>query len=205
MGWSRMEKEQYRRKRAHFNRMAAASRRHRMNVSRIAATGDGKMPYIATAITRLRQPRENRMRRPTSKNAAGRRIGLGLLFSLGLLASAAGQGSETQKTATAIFAGGCFWCVEADFDKVDGVVGTTSGYTGGKVANPTSGQVSAGGTMHTEAVEIVYDPAKVSYEKLLDVFWRNHDPLAKNRQFCDRGEQYRAGIFYRNDEQRRLA
>jgi peptide-methionine (S)-S-oxide reductase len=109
------------------------------------------------------------------------------------------------KQAVAIFAGGCFWCVEADFDKVDGIVSTTSGYTGGRVANPTYQQVSAGGTGHTEAVEIVYDPAKVSYEKLLDVFWRNHDPLAKNAQFCDHGEQYRAGIFYRDDEQRRLA
>src|SRR5260370_24420606 len=97
MGWSRMEKEQYRRKRAHFNRVAAASRRHRMNVSRIAATGDGKMPYIATAITRLRQPRENRMRRPASKNAVGRRIGIAWLFSLGLLASGARQASNPEK------------------------------------------------------------------------------------------------------------
>jgi peptide-methionine (S)-S-oxide reductase len=107
--------------------------------------------------------------------------------------------------AVATFAGGCFWCVEADFDKVEGVISTTSGYTGGKEANPTYAQVSAGATSHTEAVEIVYDPAKVSYEKLLDVFWRNHDPLAKDRQFCDKGAQYRAGIFYHNDEQRRLA
>jgi len=130
-----------------------------------------------------------------------------ILFSLLLIGAtgAAWAQSPPDNRASAIFAGGCFWCVEADFDKVDGVVSTTSGYTGGKVANPTYSQVSAGGTGHTEAVEIVYDPAKVSYEKLLDVFWRNHDPLAKNRQFCDRGEQYRAGIFYRNDEQRRLA
>src|SRR5258708_29607748 len=138
-----------------------------MNVSRIAATGDGKMPYIATAITRLRQPRENRMRRPTSKNAAGRRIGLGLLFSLGLLASAAGQGSETQKTATATFAGGCFWCVEADFDKVDGVISTTSGYTGGHPAHPSSEQGSPGGTRHAQAVEVGYGPGQVGYCKLL--------------------------------------
>jgi peptide-methionine (S)-S-oxide reductase len=110
-----------------------------------------------------------------------------------------------EKTAVATFAGGCFWCVEADFDKVDGVISTTSGYTGGKSKNPSYKQVSAGGTGHTEAVEIVYDPNKVSYEQLLKVFWRNHDPLVKNSQFCDRGEQYRAGIFYHNDEQRRLA
>src|SRR5258708_22689595 len=182
MGWSRMEKEQYRRKRAHFNRVAAASRRHRMNVSRMADTGDAKRPYIATATPRLRQPGENRMRRPASKNAVGRRIGLGLLFSLGLLASAAGQGSEPQKTATATFAGGCFWCVEADFDKVDGVISTTSGYTGGHPANPSYEQVSHRGTGHAQAVEIVYDPAKVSYDKVLDVVWHNIDPLAKDRQ-----------------------
>jgi peptide-methionine (S)-S-oxide reductase len=110
-----------------------------------------------------------------------------------------------EKGAVATFAGGCFWCVEADFDKVEGVISTTSGYTGGRVVNPTYNQVSAGTTGHTEAVRIVYDPAKVTYEKLLDVFWRNHDPLAKNAQFCDHGEQYRAGIFYHDDEQRRLA
>ncbi len=107
--------------------------------------------------------------------------------------------------AIATFAGGCFWCVEADFDKVEGVISTTSGYIGGKVANPTYNQVVTGTTGHTEAVEIVFDPSKVTYQKLLDVFWRNHDPLAKDRQFCDSGEQYRAGVFYRDDEQKRLA
>jgi peptide-methionine (S)-S-oxide reductase len=95
--------------------------------------------------------------------------------------------------------------VEADFDKVEGVISTTSGYIGGKVANPTYNQVVTGTTGHTEAVEIVFDPSKVTYQKLLDVFWRNHDPLAKDRQFCDSGEQYRAGVFYRDDEQKRLA
>src|SRR5215475_15131616 len=135
----------------------------------------------------------------------GRSIALSLMLSLGGLGSVMGQGGEPQRSATATFAGGCFWCVEADFDKVDGVISTTSGYTGGRVANPTYQQVSAGGTGHTEAVKVVYDPAKVSYEKLLDVFWHNHDPLAKNAQFCDHGEQYRAGIFYHDDEQRRLA
>ena len=110
-----------------------------------------------------------------------------------------------QTTAMATFAGGCFWCVEADFDKVPGVISTTSGYTGGKVLNPTYSQVSAGNTGHTEAVEIVFDPSRISYQKLLDVFWRNHDPLAKDRQFCDRGDQYRPAIFYHNEEQRKLA
>ena len=107
--------------------------------------------------------------------------------------------------ALATFAGGCFWCVEADFDKVPGVISTTSGYTGGKVDNPNYNQVSAGGTGHAEAVEIAFDPSKVGYQKLLDVFWRNHDPLAKDRQFCDRGDQYRPAIFYHDEEQRKLA
>jgi peptide-methionine (S)-S-oxide reductase len=119
--------------------------------------------------------------------------------------SATTIGAAAHERAVATFAGGCFWCVEADFDKVGGVISTTSGYIGGKVDKPTYEQVSAGITGHTEAVEIVFDPAKVSYQQLLDVFWRNHDPLAKDRQFCDRGSQYRPGIFYHNDEQRQLA
>src|SRR5215475_6133017 len=126
-----------------------------------------------------------------------------LCLALGLAAAVTPSAPPGAKHAT--FAGGCFWCVEADFDKVEGVISTTSGYTGGRVVNPTYQQVSAGGTGHTEAVEIVYDPAKASYEKLLDVFWRNHDPLAKNAQFCDHGEQYRAAVFFHDDEQRRLA
>lgn len=107
--------------------------------------------------------------------------------------------------ATATFAGGCFWCVEADFDKVPGVISTTSGYIGGRSANPTYEQVSAGGTGHTEAVQVVFDPAKVSYEKLLTYFWRTIDPTVKDRQFCDTGSQYRTGIFVHDAEQKRLA
>ena len=133
------------------------------------------------------------------------RLGLGLWLWLGIVANAAGQGAAPPQSVTAIFAAGCFWCVEADFDKVDGVISTTSGYTGGRTPNPSYEEVSRGGTGHAEAVEIVYDPAKVSYQKLLDVFWHNVDPLAKDRQFCDRGDQYRSAIFYRDDEQRRLA
>ncbi len=105
----------------------------------------------------------------------------------------------------AIFAGGCFWCVEADFDKVPGVLSTTSGYIGGRTANPSYEQVSSGGTGHTEAVKIVYDPAMVSYDKLLYVFWRNVDPLTKEGQFCDFGTQYRTGIFYVNAAQKAAA
>jgi peptide-methionine (S)-S-oxide reductase len=134
------------------------------------------------------------------------RFGLALSLWLGLIAGAAAQGAAAPPaTAKATFAGGCFWCVEADFDKVEGVISTTSGYTGGRSANPSYEEVSRGGTGHAEAVEIVYDPAKVSYEKLLDVFWHNIDPLAKDRQFCDHGDQYRSAIFYQDEQQRALA
>jgi peptide-methionine (S)-S-oxide reductase len=108
-------------------------------------------------------------------------------------------------TASAIFAGGCFWCVEADFEKLPGVIAAESGYIGGRVPIPTYQQVSAGGTGHTEAVRIVYDPAKVSYAQLIDHFWRNIDPTVKDRQFCDSGSQYRSGIFYLGEEQKRIA
>jgi peptide-methionine (S)-S-oxide reductase len=115
------------------------------------------------------------------------------------------QAPAGRQLAKATFAGGCFWCMEGPFDKLDGVVSTTSGYTGGQKKNPTYEEVSAGGTGHTESVQIVYDPAKVSYQKLLDVFWHNIDPLVKDRQFCDAGTQYRSAIFFHNEEQRRLA
>jgi peptide-methionine (S)-S-oxide reductase len=131
---------------------------------------------------------------------------LAIALSVCALAVAArAQPSESAEKAIAVFAGGCFWCVEADFDKVAGVISTTSGYTGGHTIDPTYEQVSHGGTGHAEAVEIVFDPAKVSYEKLLDVFWHNIDPLARNRQFCDHGDQYRSAIFYRDDKQHGLA
>ncbi len=112
---------------------------------------------------------------------------------------------DEPELATATFAGGCFWCMEPPFDELEGVVSTTSGYTGGHLDNPSYEQVSSGGTGHTEAVEVVYDPAKVSYEKLLEVFWVNIDPTDAKGQFCDRGSQYRSGIFYHSDEQRQLA
>jgi peptide-methionine (S)-S-oxide reductase len=107
--------------------------------------------------------------------------------------------------AVATFAGGCFWCMEPPFDKLDGVLSTTSGYTGGDEESPSYKQVSAGVTGHTEAVRVVYDPAKIGYDRLLHVFWRNIDPTARDRQFCDQGSQYRSGIFVHGDEQRRLA
>jgi peptide-methionine (S)-S-oxide reductase len=107
--------------------------------------------------------------------------------------------------ATATFAGGCFWCTEADFDKVDGVISTTSGYIGGTVVNPTYEQVSAGRTGHTEAVQVVFDPARVNYAKLVEYFWRTIDPTTVDRQFCDAGSQYRTGIFTHDAEQMRIA
>lgn len=105
----------------------------------------------------------------------------------------------------AIFAGGCFWCMEQPFDELDGVRSTQSGYIGGTKENPTYREVSAGSTGHTEAVEVIYDPRKVSYEKLLDVFWVNIDPTVRDRQFCDSGSQYRSGIFPVDDAQRKAA
>lgn len=111
----------------------------------------------------------------------------------------------TDNIAVATFAGGCFWCMEPPYDKVDGVMSTTSGYTGGNIKNPTYEQVSSGVTGHAEAIQITYDPAKVTYEKLLDIFWHNIDPTTPDRQFCDKGNQYRSGIFYHNEEQKRLA
>ena len=122
-----------------------------------------------------------------------------------LLCLAAVSAADAQELARATFAGGCFWCMEPPFDKLDGVVSTTSGYTGGRTANPTYEQVSTGRTGHTEAVEVLFDPGKVTYSQLLDVFWRNIDPLTANAQFCDTGSQYRAGIFAHDATQRRLA
>ena len=113
---------------------------------------------------------------------------------------ASGTGS-----AKATFAGGCFWCMEPPFDKLPGVISTTSGYTGGHTQQPTYREVSAGGTGHAEAVQVVYDPQKVSYEKLLEVFWHNIDPTQKDGQFCDHGNQYRTAIFYHDETQKQLA
>jgi len=112
---------------------------------------------------------------------------------------------ETDKRATAIFAMGCFWCAEADFEKVDGVVDVVSGYTGGRVRNPSYEQVSAGGTGHYEAVLVTYDPSKVKYSDLLSVFWRNVDPFDAEGQFCDKGESYRAAIFPSSVAERKAA
>ncbi len=128
---------------------------------------------------------------------------LGFVSSLGLVAAASAQAPA--KPAVATFAGGCFWCVEEAFDAVPGVVSTTSGYMGGKKRNPSYEEVSAGVTGHTEVVQVAYDPAKVSYDRLLEVFWRNIDPTVKDRQFCDGGSQYRSEIFVHDEAQRKAA
>ncbi len=109
--------------------------------------------------------------------------------------------STARPQEIAIFAGGCFWCMEPPFDKLDGVISTTSGYTAGHKKNPTYNEVSAGGSGHTEAVQIIFNPEKISYAELLDVFWKNIDPVAVDRQFCDSGTQYRSGIYYLNRAQ----
>jgi peptide-methionine (S)-S-oxide reductase len=108
-------------------------------------------------------------------------------------------------TAKATFAGGCFWCMEEVYDKVPGVITTVSGYMGGHAKNPTYEQIGTGRTGHAEVVQVEYDPTKVSYAKLLEVFWRNIDPTQKDAQFCDQGSQYRSGVFYHDEEQKRLA
>jgi peptide-methionine (S)-S-oxide reductase len=150
---------------------------------------------------------------------AGRAAASAALLTAALLAGACGgaEGTAAQAareseaarapadTGVATFAGGCFWCMEPPFDELDGVLSTTSGYTGGHVENPTYEEVSAGGTGHLESVRIEYDPERIGYDELLHVFWRNVDPTDAGGQFCDRGSQYRTAIFYHTEEQRRAA
>jgi len=135
------------------------------------------------------------------------RLALALLAVVAV--AALGQMAKLPPTppgaAVATFAGGCFWCMEPPFDKIDGVLATTSGYTGGTKQSPTYEEVSSGSTGHAEAVQVLYDPKKVSYEKLLDVFWHNIDPTVTDRQFCDVGTQYRTAIFVNGDAQRAAA
>lgn len=139
-----------------------------------------------------------------------RRLLLSFLAVLGLLAAAPASSqapapAAKPATAKATFAGGCFWCVEEIYDKVPGVISTVSGYMGGVQKNPTYEQVSSGRTGHAEVVQVEYDPSKVTYARLVEIFWRNIDPTQKDGQFCDHGPHYRSAIFYHNDEQKRLA
>jgi len=124
---------------------------------------------------------------------------------LGLAASAMLVHTAHAASATAIFAGGCFWCTESDFEKVPGVIAAESGYTAGKTPNPTYEAVSAGQTGHTEAVRVTYDPARVSYAQLVEYFWKTIDPSEKDRQFCDVGSQYRSGIYWGSEAERQIA
>jgi peptide-methionine (S)-S-oxide reductase len=130
---------------------------------------------------------------------------VGLLMATAFAGAVSAQTKPAVRTETAIFAGGCFWCVEADFDKIEGVVATTSGYIGGRKPNPTYSEVSAGWTGHTEAVKIDFDPARVTYTQLLEKFWPTIDPTVKDQQFCDVGSQYRSGIYPINDVQLKAA
>jgi peptide-methionine (S)-S-oxide reductase len=130
---------------------------------------------------------------------------LGCLLAGGLLFHSPAEAAAAPKLANATFAGGCFWCMEHPFDALPGVVSVTSGYTGGGKDHPTYEEVSSGGTGHAESVNVVYDPAKITYQNLLDVFWHNIDPVAANRQFCDIGNQYRSAIFFHDDAQRQAA
>jgi peptide-methionine (S)-S-oxide reductase len=138
---------------------------------------------------------------------ARRLLQLLCIAALTFSASAQAQTSPGAKPATAkaTFAGGCFWCMEEAYDKVPGVVATVSGYMGGHAKNPTYEQIGTGRTGHAEVVQVEYDPAKVSYAKLLEVFWRNIDPTQRDAQFCDQGSQYRSGVFYHDEEQKRIA
>jgi peptide-methionine (S)-S-oxide reductase len=133
---------------------------------------------------------------------------LSLLATLpfGFGATVQGASSDSNAaTAKATFAGGCFWCMEPPYDELDGVISTISGYMGGTTENPTYEEVSAGRTGHAEVVQVTYDPKKITYPKLLEIFWRNIDPLTPNRQFCDVGSQYRSAIFYHDKDQKRFA
>ena len=123
----------------------------------------------------------------------------------GTKAPASASAAASSPQARAIFAGGCFWCVESDFDKIPGVLSTTSGYTGGRTANPTYEQVSSKSTGHAEVVEVIYDPSKVSYTRLVEYFWHTIDPTVKDQQFCDKGSPYRSAIFAVDAEQLQIA
>jgi len=151
----------------------------------------------------------------TRTAAMSTRLRILAVFLLGILgawacadspdAAPAAAPPSAEQGAAAIFAGGCFWCMEQDFEKLPGVVAVESGYTGGRLPNPTYEQVSSGLTGHTEAVRVIYDPARLSYAQLLDYFWRHIDPTVKDRQFCDIGPQYRSGIYWRSEQERLAA
>lgn len=145
--------------------------------------------------------------KPIVKNFSWTLLAFALFISTSWMFSGVLQATDDNggDTATAVFAGGCFWCMEPPFDKLDGVIATVSGYTGGHTEDPSYKQVSTNTTGHYEALEVTYDPNKIDYESLLEVFWRNVDPLDAHGQFCDKGESYRTAIFYNSEEQKKLA
>ena len=132
-------------------------------------------------------------------------LSLTILFIGTLSVQTISQAAANATQGKAYFAGGCFWCMEEVFENVEGVLSVTSGYMGGTVARPSYEEVSAGRTGHAESVEVVYDPTKVSYQKMLDAFWLNVDPITPNAQFCDHGSQYRSAIFFQTDEEKRTS
>jgi len=132
-------------------------------------------------------------------------VGIAFIFSATASEQTQSESAEPSHLDTAIFAGGCFWCSESDFEKLDGVVSVVSGFTGGSDKDPTYNQVAAGRTSHTEGVEVEYDPIKISYAELVEFFWRTIDPTQVDGQFCDKGKQYRTGIFYSGAEQQKIA
>jgi len=158
---------------------------------------------VASRMETRHDTRTEEAMKQTAFSKLGGGIAAILLMAASMAHAAAGVGSAP--TATATFAGGCFWCMEPPYDDLDGVISTVSGYTGGTQKNPTYEQVTTGATGHAEAVQVTYDPKKVSYEKLLEVFWRNIDPFTANAQFCDVGSQYRSAIFYHDETQKSAA
>lgn len=158
----------------------------------------------------MQQMRRSSIRRPGRLRPAALVLflaGLGAVAASRVPAAPVAEPAMTAsgETASAVFAGGCFWCMEKPFDELDGVRSTTSGYTGGRLENPTYEQVASGNTRHVEAVRVEYDPSKVSYETLIDVFWRNVDPLDDRGQFCDKGYQYTSAIYYGSEAERAVA
>ena len=148
---------------------------------------------------------ENRLLKALFATGTAAVFGLAMMMGAPLNAQTAPAATPPAATAKATFAGGCFWCVESDFDKIPGVIATTSGYTGGKTVKPTYEQVSSHSTGHAEAVEVLYDPARVTYQRLVEYFWHTIDPTVKDQQFCDRGSPYRTAIFAQNEEQLKIA
>jgi peptide-methionine (S)-S-oxide reductase len=167
------------------------------------STGETRSPETAASNREVASPSAGRNQSQPSAPASGRLQTQPSGPDPG--AATTSEDAPSPKTARAYFAGGCFWCMESSLEQVPGILEVISGYSGGRKDNPTYHEVGSGSTGHAEAVEVLYDPSKISYAGLLDAFWHNIDPFAANRQFCDAGNQYRAAIFYQNEDEHRLA